>query len=397
MKINTSAETQLSYYLDHNFNPVPINVESQSGWLSQKAKRRNLYETHLGIPLSLLNGRDILEFGCNSGENALVLASVGANLTLVEPNHQVLPRLESLFAQFGLSDRISSLVSADIESFSGSRTYDLILAEGFLYNLPNRDLMLRKICDLLAPGGLGVISFADIYGSLMEMTKQAVLWRACYLSGVDDPRSEDCLNLARRLFEADFDQIAVSRPFDAWWEDALASPWTNNILWSYQEIIPLIQEAGCEFYSTSPKWNRIDHFNWYKNVQSPAERHRLLMEKWGYSFPYFLTGRTSLSPELRPPGSEVLKATLKLATEITEYTGPKVSAAAVPTYPAALYDYLDQFEDTYITQFNSEMKATYEAAAGESLDKLVSMYHRCSVLRESWGTTGHYLCFIKSA
>ena len=61
------AETQLDYYQRNNFNPVPIDVEIPKGWESQLAKRRNLYERHLGIPLSLLKGRDVLEFGCNSG------------------------------------------------------------------------------------------------------------------------------------------------------------------------------------------------------------------------------------------------------------------------------------------------------------------------------------------
>ena len=76
----------LEYYRKNVFNPVPISVEDHKIWNAHVAKRRNLYERHLGIPLPLLRDRSVIEFGCNSGENSLVLAMHGANLTLVEPN-----------------------------------------------------------------------------------------------------------------------------------------------------------------------------------------------------------------------------------------------------------------------------------------------------------------------
>ena len=102
-------ETLLNYYQNDNFNPVLIVVENESIWKNHFAKRCNLYERHLGVPLSLLRDSSVLEFGCNSGENALVLASVGANLTLVEPNRQVLLRLKMLFEKFNLEKRIVAL------------------------------------------------------------------------------------------------------------------------------------------------------------------------------------------------------------------------------------------------------------------------------------------------
>lgn len=76
----------LEYYQQNDFNPVLIALKDQIAWESYFAKRLNLYQRHLGIPLSLLRDRSVCEFGCNSGENALVLAAVGTNLTLVEPN-----------------------------------------------------------------------------------------------------------------------------------------------------------------------------------------------------------------------------------------------------------------------------------------------------------------------
>src|SRR4051794_27146734 len=98
-----TTRTQLEYYTVNRIDPVPIALDSQSRWVAHASKRRNLYERHLAIPLSLLRGQHVLEFGCNSGENALVLAHAGATLTLVEPNASMHERLKSLFAAFGRS------------------------------------------------------------------------------------------------------------------------------------------------------------------------------------------------------------------------------------------------------------------------------------------------------
>lgn len=390
------AESQLDYYQRHNFNPVPIDVEIPKGWESQLAKRRNLYERHLGIPLSLLKGRDVLEFGCNSGENALVLATMGADLTLVEPNDQVLDRLDDLFTKFNLKPRISELIQTDFESFLSDRTYDLVIAEGFLFNLPNRDQGLKKICDLLPPGGLGVISFIDRHATLVHATRQLILWKACYLSGVEDVQSEDCLNLAHTLYDDDFASIAASRPFDAWWKDALISPWTNNHLWTYQEIIPIIEESGCEFYGSSPKWAKVDSFDWYKNLHTSSERHHSLLESWGSAFPYFMTGMPPSGQQNPLPSLEVLQSVVDFVGDISNYTSPEVSAAEVPEYPAPLHQYFNQCEDTSVNKFNSDMKMLYDAARGDSLDNLLATYRSCKVFRSTWGAHYHYVCFVKS-
>ena len=53
----------LEYYRKNTFNPVPISVEEHEIWNAHAAKRRNLYERHLGIPLPLLRDRAVIEFG----------------------------------------------------------------------------------------------------------------------------------------------------------------------------------------------------------------------------------------------------------------------------------------------------------------------------------------------
>jgi len=173
--VTTKKETTLlEYYQEHELNPVPIDVEDHLGWKDHVIKRRNLYEKHLMLPTACFRDRSVIEFGCNSGENALYLAALGARLTLVEPNGQVLPRLRDLFERFGLDSRIEALVNTDIAGFEANQQYDVMLAEGFLSALAERDQAALKLCSLVKPGGLGVISFDDRYGSLMELLRQMI-------------------------------------------------------------------------------------------------------------------------------------------------------------------------------------------------------------------------------
>ena len=168
--------TLVDYYTDSEFNPVPIGVEDLGVWEALVVRRRNLYQYHLGIPMGLLRGRSVLEFGCNSGENSLVFAAAGANLTLVEPNTQVWPRLRELFGRFAYDGAIESLSADRIEDFEGARLFDVVLAEGFVSTLPDRDVVVGRIIRLLERGGIGVISFNTLTGGVAELTKRLVLW-----------------------------------------------------------------------------------------------------------------------------------------------------------------------------------------------------------------------------
>ncbi len=393
----TSPTSVLEYYQHHRFNPVPIPLEDQRAWESHFQKRLNLYQRHLGIPLSLLRDRRVVEFGCNSGENALVLAAVGANLTLVEPNDQVWPRLRALFEKFHLEHRIVELVQDGIRDFNPEGQYDVVIAEGFLYTLPDRDQMLRKLASFLAPGGMAVMTINDRHGGLLEMTRQMLLRRACQLSGVDDIHSEASLDLARRLFYEEFRKINVSRPFEAWWKDALVNSSVTSVtsLWSYAEILPVAEAAGFEFHASSPRWASLDHFNWYKNVPTPGERHARLLEGWAQVFPYFLTGVPFTGRDTLAAPEDVTQAVVELVAGLSAYT---LSGSGDPadffTYPPVLDRYLASLGDPILTEFNEELQQLYRAACSGSADNLIHVYSN-SNLRNLWGTPCHYICFTK--
>ena len=392
------ALSQLEYYRQSNFTPGGMELEDRDAWDSHVAKRLNLYQRHLGIPLSLLSGRSVLEIGCNFGENALVLAAAGAELTLVEPNDHAMPRLRELFRQFGLEHRISSLVQEDIRSFDPGESFDLVIAEGFMHTLPDRGQMLNKLATMLVPGGLGVISFSDLYGSLMEMTRRMVLWRACQLAGIDDVHSQDSLNLARALYHKDWERLNASRPFEMWVKDGLLTPlFTAANLWKYPEILPLLETTDCEFYSSSPGWASVDRFVWYKDVSLAKERAKRLLDQWAANLPFFLTGFPTNSQDIPPPPPGAPEAVEVLMENISNFARedtPGQSPLPIESvvYPPVLDQWLGDFKRKEIVEFNTSFKRLLEVASAGTLHDLMEEY-RTGGIGGYWGSGYHYLCF----
>jgi SAM-dependent methyltransferase len=381
----------LDYYQRSRFNPVPISLGERKKWLSHRAKRQNLYERHLGIPLALLQDKEVLEFGCNSGENAAVLASFGARLTLAEPNGQVFERLFLTFRNLGLEGRIADLVETTLGGFHSEKTFDLVIAEGFLYTLPDREAMLQKLLGFIKPGSLGVISFNDRHGCLLEMLRRAVLKRSCQLCGIDDWSTERGLTIAQRLFQEDFQTLNASRPFDAWWRDTLINPFvTHDYLWDYQRVLAVLTSVGGNFWACSPKWISPQAFAWYKNVPSRQAVLEEVRQHWTEQFLYFLFGTASTGH-----ARNVDKATIEESASVTN-SWSKFSLTGdtkLIFQPSGLFQFLAKSEDVHLVQLAREMEQVVASLLQDSVDDLTNTYHSATLLRRTWGAPYHYLAF----
>lgn len=385
-----SFTSLLNYYQDMDINPVPIDLDSDDSWKIHVDKRRNLYERHLGIPLSYLAGRSVLEFGCNSGENALVLAHHGAKLTLVEPNDQIYPRLRSLFKKFGLEDQIVDLSREGVTSFRSGTEYDLVIAEGFINQLDDRVDAVKNIVDHVAPEGRAIISFDCRYGHFIELTRKLVYWRCCELARID-PLGDQSVEIARALFLDDFNRINASRPFEAWWQDVLMNPFAVwNYLWTYDELVPLAESVGAEVLSTSPRWAMIDNMDWYKNTPETVSRHEAFLREWSSRLLYILTGLPTSAHEADQAAVESVSDLVK---SISDYVGGGLLAV---DYPAALDHFLAKSSDQNAKLFNQDLKQVF-VAVGEAKghEDLMSAYHGTQCLRSLWGAPYHYVSFRK--
>ncbi len=386
------------YYKGEKFNPVPIHIEKEQGWHDHVEKRQNLYEHHLMLPLRLFKDANVIEFGCNSGENALYLASLGAQLTLVEPNEQVLPRLSHLFREFNLESRIKALLNTDIEGFASLEKFDVVIAEGFLSMLDNGEESFGKICKYLKEDGIGIISFDDHYGSLLEFMRGLILKLACQLKGLpfEEWRGKESLNIARELYEEDFRKINTSRPFESWWQDALVNPFYNSVYsWKFPRVVSLLEKAECGFYSSSPKWETIDHYFWYKNALTLEERHQRLLISWYENFSFFLLGNNARKDELCPADEKLVQAVSRLCIQIYESKTAKDLSRRTIVYPQELDQYLGRSGNEHLRGINNDLKRICHVVKDCSFEELSRAYQQSQYFRNSWGAACSYICFKK--
>ena len=142
-----------NYYRDHDFLPTDANFTQYEGFLKYELSRQELF-LKLKIPLLTFRNADLIEFGPDSGENAMVFAKWGAQLSIVEPNSHAKARLLENFEHFGLSEYISYFSDSPLQYFSSSQAYDFLVAEGFIFTLRPNFLWIEKCASLLKPDGL---------------------------------------------------------------------------------------------------------------------------------------------------------------------------------------------------------------------------------------------------
>ena len=391
---NRKSSTLLDYYRDHNLNPVPIAIDTENEWNEHVKKRRNLYERHLKIPLSFFSEKDVIEFGCNSGENSLYLAYLGAKLTLVEPNEKVHPRLMKLFRSHNKEESISKLLPLGIDEFRSTVKYDIVIAEGFLNALKNRDEALRNICRLVKEGGFGIITEDDRYGCFVECLRQLTLKRICELSEVDY-HSEESLKIAIHLFGEEYDKLNTTRPIRTWWKDAIVSPFnTGEFLWSFLDVITILEEENCEFWSSSPSWSSIDSFQWYKNHVATRDRHNALKKNFETILPYILTGICEDLGKFAPATNTMISNFAKFVNAAAKYTTSDDSSFNV-SLPDGLIQFLRSGNSHSFKLLSDDIGGLFKSLMQPNPRKIREYYNNTKKLKYLWGNTMFYVVFYK--
>ncbi len=380
----------VEFYQRNRFNPVPIRLTDDVEWQDHLKKRENLYENHLRLPLTLFNGQRVVEFGCNSGENSLVLASFGAKMTLVEPNDQVRPEIQKLFKQHHVEDRIEEVRSEYLQDFKADSLYDFAIAEGFLYMIPDWKGAIGHMVKLLRPGGVGVISYVDRHGGFLEFLRRKILFQALKLAKISDPLSTASLQMAHTLFGEEFARIPSSRTLEAWWRDLLVSPVIHSHTnLSFPGVSTVLNALGCRLLGTSPSWDLSQVGSWYKQAKSD----RFGLDSWRYVFPYLLTGDRRLLLEQHSLADNSVIKELEEHVAILLDTTFTTEQTETPL-PSSFKTYLLQSKQEQLALFGADLVSVYDALHQESLDVLKESYFSASSLRHLWGVPYQYLSFL---
>ena len=277
------AFTKLFQYYEHErFLPTFGNFENAAKLAQYATARHTIFAEKLSLPIRLFDNANVLEFGPDTGENALVFAQWGANLTLSEPNKNAHDQIRSYFERFALGDRLRHIGETDIEGFAGEERYDIIDAEGFIYTVQPTSLWLRVFGENLKPGGYAIVSYYETHGAFIELTLKAIHWAYKALTSL--PPEEAALN----LYESKWNSIPHTRAFTSWVRDVLENPFVRlRYFLGASDLCRSASEHGFDVHSSWPCYKDLLDIYWHKKTLSRAEqlsRNAIHMDRSAFSF-----------------------------------------------------------------------------------------------------------------
>lgn len=126
-------------------------------WSDRLGSLRNVVRQHVigcQVQAHLRGGERVLDVGCGQGTQAIRLASLGCEVTGVDPSEQLLATLRASAADAGV--RVETLV-ATVETLAdvlGGRRFDLVCLHGVLMYLDDAASALERVTGAVASGGL---------------------------------------------------------------------------------------------------------------------------------------------------------------------------------------------------------------------------------------------------
>lgn len=167
---NRNAEHNVyRYYITQSISPTHGSFQTGADLENHCRLRASVLSQKLHLQPRLFRGAHVVEFGPDTGENALAFAVWGAEVTLVEPNLRAHSYIRDYFSRFGLAGSLRRLEQAEVHTFRTRDSVDFVVAEGFLETLQPQFSWLPAFARVLRPGGMAVISYTDAPAALFEL------------------------------------------------------------------------------------------------------------------------------------------------------------------------------------------------------------------------------------
>ncbi len=255
------------YYRGQQILPTFADFRGAAELERYAALRAAVLRDRAGLPPALFNGAEVLEFGPDSGENALVFAMWGANVTLVEPNERAHATIRAYFDRFERAASLRGISQHHVLDYEDRQTYDVVVAEGFIYTIQPTRAWLTAFRRLLRADGLFVVTYYERCGALMELALRALHRMHRRMTGL--PAAES----AERLYRAKWDSIPHTRQFESWTMDVLENPFVRAATCiDARTFIDDVAATGFELYASHPHYDDVLAMDWLKRVLTADER-----------------------------------------------------------------------------------------------------------------------------
>ncbi|WP_044561720.1 bifunctional 2-polyprenyl-6-hydroxyphenol methylase/3-demethylubiquinol 3-O-methyltransferase UbiG [Azospirillum sp. B4] len=283
-------------YLDFYEQNQIIPVRQDLSDMGQHFARRQALYRHLGLLPALVRGRQVLEIGPGTGDNALHTASLApARYVMVDGNPHSIKALaakqaDGLFGAVDVEVRQGNVLEMDIPE-----RFDVVLCEGLLPPQQDPVGFLNHIARLVAADGVLVVTTMSHTSLLAETCRRTL--RPLFERGDGLPA------LAGRMaafFRPDLLSLpGMSRLHEDWVTDQILHPYGRNIAFTLEDVARTLG-AGFDTVGTSPRL--LQDWRWYKSVpestQTEWERVADQLAGWSLSLIDYRLPPVAVDPAL---------------------------------------------------------------------------------------------------
>ncbi len=249
----------LDFYNEHGIAPVSQDISD----LARHFARRAALYRHCGLPPAFVAGRRVLEIGPGTGHNAIFTNSLKPiRYVLLDGNLRSLNETRARLAQHFTDISNCTVVAGDLHDYDTNEQFDLVLCEGTLPTQKDPQAALRRISQLVAPGGMIIITCIDSVSWLSELLR-LLLTHLLLPDEVKDMSTQ--LAILRPVFAPHLETLrGRSRPVDEWIQDNLLQPLLGQLLSIEDAIITL--DESFDVYGISPHF--LSDWRWYKDINT---------------------------------------------------------------------------------------------------------------------------------
>jgi 2-polyprenyl-3-methyl-5-hydroxy-6-metoxy-1,4-benzoquinol methylase len=166
--VNKTAHNAFKETIRNDFNANP-DSKWYDGYVAYEWEHLRYALLSLPFPLE---GKNVLEFGCNIGASTVVLACLGAKVTAIDVNPSATKATALNVATYGKESQVTTHHFPDTTRLSfDDNLYDIIVANSVLEYVPHHqiDSVLHELKRVLKPQGIIMITGTSSSLALREV------------------------------------------------------------------------------------------------------------------------------------------------------------------------------------------------------------------------------------
>jgi len=386
-------KVQYRFYEEEQIKPVYARLNDKESFKTYAGLRKKLVEYNLNIPIRAFHGASVLEFGPSTGDNSLIFAHWGAELTLVEPVEAFIENIDDYFKKNGLTGALSRVECNTFEKYETQDKFDFVVAEGFVFHTGLPDYWLPRLGSFIKKNGFLLFSHLETTGYLIE------LLHAKCLQYFQINHHEDPLVLSRKMFLKKWRKVNHSRNFDAWAYDNLIYPTLNAyLLNSIVDFQDIMGESGLLLWSSWPSVTHYRDVSWIK--KQAIDKGEVIARNRNNFFrllPSMVIGRQIDVTDQIDKVAESLFSALCSEVEALAIPIPSLDSKKINEIRQG-HKKIDELFQVCVRDYNAsclmklwqEIDQCLEYLANGDMDGIIHLFNSNGPLANDWGSPNFY-------